>query len=43
MRLTCKKKTKRLIKKDIIKNKKFDLFIYDDIIKLLYILFDLII
>ena len=41
MRLTCEINMQRLIKKDIVENKKFDLFIYDDITKLLYILFNL--
>ena len=41
MRSTCEKRIKRLIKNNIIENKKFDFFIHDDIIKLLYMLFDL--
>ena len=43
MRLLNEIYTKRLIKKIIVESKNYDLFIYDKIIKLLYILFDFII
>ena len=43
MHLSSEISIKRLIEKIIIEGEKYDFFIHDDIIKLLYILFDLII
>ena len=43
MRLSNEINIKRLIRKIIVESEKYDFFIHDDIIKLLYILFDLII